>query len=467
MQSAQASPSNTSSATTQSASADQVVATIPVGTNPGAIAVNPSTNTIYVANSNSPNTSGSISVINGTTNTVTTTIPLSSSAMDINPNTNMIYSISVYGPLGVSVINGSTNQVVTTIPTQGGPTGISVNPDTNQIYVAETEHKTGGPVGFIQTINGTTNTVANTASVDIANGNMIVNPNTNQVYLQSAWDGSIIVFDGTTQTVSAKIPGGTIGELAINLVTNRLYDTSEGNPEIIDTNTNAVIGTIQVGNAAFIGLNPNTNEIYVGSGGYSGASSNTIYVINGSTDAIVQTLQVGSDNHIIQTNPIAVNSNTNKIYVANFNSNSVSVIGGSSSSTTVPSPPQNLQTTAGNAQVSLSWATPSNNGGSPITNYNVYRGTSSGSETLLTQIGNATLYNDTTVTNGQAYFYKVTTVNSVGESPQSNEASTTPTAPASGIVVYNTQSTSGTVSSSPYQITFLISMQALAVTTSL
>src|SRR2546427_7737045 len=56
---------------------------------------------------------------------------------------------------------------------------------------------------------------------------------------------------------------------------------------------------------------------------------------------------------------------------------------------TVPSAPQNLQAAAGNAQVSLSWTAPSSNGGSAITNYKIYRSTSSGTETLLTKIGKA------------------------------------------------------------------------------
>src|SRR5690242_21519100 len=54
---------------------------------------------------------------------------------------------------------------------------------------------------------------------------------------------------------------------------------------------------------------------------------------------------------------------------------------------------------------------------------------SSGTETLSATIGNITSYNDGTVTNGQTYFYKVTAVNSIGESSQSNEASATPTMP--------------------------------------
>ena len=123
-------------------------------------------------------------------------------------------------------------------------------------------------------------------------------------------------------------------------------------------------------------------------------------------------------------------------------------------STTVPGSPTNLAATAGNAQVSLSWTAPSNNGGSAITNYKIYRSTSSGTETLLATVGNVSSYTDTGLTNGQAYFYKVTAVNSVGESAQSNEAGATPAAPSSnGIALGNVQSTSGTVSIPPYQIT--------------
>jgi subtilase family serine protease len=102
---------------------------------------------------------------------------------------------------------------------------------------------------------------------------------------------------------------------------------------------------------------------------------------------------------------------------------------------TVASAPQNLKATAGNAQVALSWSSPSSNGGSAITNYNVYRGTSSGGETLLATLGNVLAYTDTPVTNGQTYYYQVTATNSVGESSRSNEASATPTAKTLAVTV--------------------------------
>jgi hypothetical protein len=107
-----------------------------------------------------------------------------------------------------------------------------------------------------------------------------------------------------------------------------------------------------------------------------------------------------------------------------------------------PGAPTGLTAHAGNSQVSLSWTAPASNGGSAITGYNVYRGTTAGGEGLTpVSTPTSTTFTDTGLANGQAYYYTVKAVNSVGTSPASNEASATPvvsvTAPSSptGLVV--------------------------------
>ena len=97
---------------------------------------------------------------------------------------------------------------------------------------------------------------------------------------------------------------------------------------------------------------------------------------------------------------------------------------------TVPGAPQGLGATAGDATIALVWSPPGSDGGSPITNYKIYRGNSSGGESFFTEIGNILAYLDTGLTNGHTYYYKVSAVNAVGDGPLSNEASATPTAPA-------------------------------------
>lgn len=70
--------------------------------------------------------------------------------------------------------------------------------------------------------------------------------------------------------------------------------------------------------------------------------------------------------------------------------------------------------------VSLNWkASTSSN----VVGYNVYRGSNTGSYGLLNSMNSTTSYTDSTVQNGQTYFYVVTAVDSAGgESPYSNVA---------------------------------------------
>jgi CSLREA domain-containing protein len=113
-----------------------------------------------------------------------------------------------------------------------------------------------------------------------------------------------------------------------------------------------------------------------------------------------------------------------------FDNITVTDLGGSAS-TTVPTAPSLTSATGSTGSVALQWSAPSNDGGSAITGYNVYRATSSGNETLLASVANQTSYTDTSVTNGTTYFYTVAAVNSVGTGAQSNELSATPGAASS------------------------------------
>jgi len=94
---------------------------------------------------------------------------------------------------------------------------------------------------------------------------------------------------------------------------------------------------------------------------------------------------------------------------------------------TFPEPPINLQATAGDGFVNLTWQGPADNGGAPLLPFNIYRDTSPGAATLLGTAGNTSFTSsDTTVTNGQTYYYRVRSVNMVGESDPSNEVAVTP-----------------------------------------
>jgi hypothetical protein len=84
-----------------------------------------------------------------------------------------------------------------------------------------------------------------------------------------------------------------------------------------------------------------------------------------------------------------------------------------------------LTAAAGKGQVTLTWTVP-NDGGRPITAYQVFRGPASGTETLVQTLSTGTTYVDPGRTGGTTYYYKVAAVTVAGTGAFSNEASATP-----------------------------------------
>ncbi len=94
------------------------------------------------------------------------------------------------------------------------------------------------------------------------------------------------------------------------------------------------------------------------------------------------------------------------------------------SAVTRPATPSGLTATAANTQVALRWtASPG------AVSYNIYRSTTKGAEVKIATLPatiTAVSYIDTGLTNGKTYYYKITAVNSAGESARSQEVSATP-----------------------------------------
>ena len=94
---------------------------------------------------------------------------------------------------------------------------------------------------------------------------------------------------------------------------------------------------------------------------------------------------------------------------------------------TIASAPQSFTAINGSAQVLLNWTSPASNGRSAITGYDIYRGTVSGAETLLTTVGNISSYLDTLgLSNGITYYYLICAINSVGLGTNFSRISTIP-----------------------------------------
>jgi titin len=103
-----------------------------------------------------------------------------------------------------------------------------------------------------------------------------------------------------------------------------------------------------------------------------------------------------------------------------------------------PDAPINLVGVAGNAQISLTWSPPPNNGGSAITDYVIQYSSNSGSTwtTFADTVSTATSVTVTGLTNGTAYLFRVAAKNAVGTGSNSSSSNgltplTVPGAPSS------------------------------------
>lgn len=123
----------------------------------------------------------------------------------------------------------------------------------------------------------------------------------------------------------------------------------------------------------------------------------------------------------------AVSSVVSAVYLRGSSINSTEAYAAASTGTQdmAPGAPTLVSASPGDAQVSLSWTAPESDGGSPITGYRVYDWTQGSSPAVVANPSGTS----TTVpglTNGNTYYFEVTAVNAVGESPLSNEISAMP-----------------------------------------
>src|SRR5712692_3265852 len=278
-----------------------VVTTIPMpgsgdfSNSGGEIAVNPATNMIYVHNYAACRCATEVVALDGSDNTVIATImtimsPQSSAGamgLAVNSLTNTIYAVTTddsgFATGTLWVINGDTNSITTTIPLpfNGLPSGVGVNESTNTVYVNNQQNP---PALFV--INGNDNTITTTISIPtVPQGGVAINPTSNRVYVACASRGLTVV-NGDDNTVIT-----TIGVDArwpdYNPITNRVYvgQLLNHNLAIIDADTNAILQLLDLQPS---GLFPTGTAVNQGTG--------LIYTVGVQFGNTTPTLDVIQDN---------------------------------------------------------------------------------------------------------------------------------------------------------------------------
>jgi fibronectin type 3 domain-containing protein len=168
---------------------------------------------------------------------------------------------------------------------------------------------------------------------------------------------------------------------------------------------------------------------------WSASTGATSYHVKRSTSSGTETqISAPTSNSFTDT---TVTNGTKYFYVVSaVNSASESVNSSEVSATptapaTAPGTPTGLAATGGNAQVSLTWSSSTG-----ATSYHVKRSTTTGGPFTTTLASpTATNYVDATVTNGTAYFYVVSAVNTAGESANSAQVTATPAGAAVNVTI--------------------------------
>ena len=321
--------------------AHTIIATIHTGGAPNAVAINPGTNRIYTADV----FDNMISVVDGSTDTIAARIQGSIANptgyvenVAVNPVSNRVYvsgtRISNHvtnTPVHtnrVTVIDGETNAILTSIPVGSQPDDLAVNPITNMIYVANVADNR------VSVINGNTNLVDKTVAVGRAPPQIGINSVTDRIYVLSTLDNNVTVIDGTANDfVTAIDVGSEPLFLAVDTDLNRVYvaNSASNNVSVIDGADDTVIDTIDVGTAPqAIGINPTTGLLYV-----TNFDDDTVSVIDRNTRQVVDTINLDAD---AGPQSITVNPLSNRVYVANLTDATVSVINGDTDQVTATVP---------------------------------------------------------------------------------------------------------------------------------
>jgi len=335
------------------AAAQTLITTVTAGAYPIAIAVNPTTNKIYVVNQNSNN----LTVIDGATydtNTVLTgNVP---NAVAVNAVTNKIY-VANWGSASVTVVDGATNRT-TTVSAGDHPFTVAVNTVTNKIYVANytsnnvtvidgaTDRTTTASAGsnpYALAVNAATNKIyiADSGSNDVAiiDGTtnlttmvaagiypraVAIDPFANKIFVVNYNSGNVSVIDGATNLVTTVAAGTYPIAVTVNPITGQAYVTNSGSGTVttIDETTLCTTTVAAGSSPTAIDIDLMTNKAYLTNNIWEG----TVTMIDGANDSTTS-ISLGNDTW---PSAIVVNPLTNSVYVADTVVNSVSIIAGAS-----------------------------------------------------------------------------------------------------------------------------------------
>ena len=277
---------------------------------PKGIAVDPAGGRVFAASY----TGNSLVVIDSAAGRIMRTVPdiPSPNQVAYDPGLNRIY-ITNRDQSTLTVLDGATYAVLATVPVGLLPFGVAVNPTTHRVYVANFES------ARVDVVDGLNNVVL--ARVSLTNSKptfVAVDEARNVAYaLTSLGEVYKIKADNTAERWLHLADSGLVG-LAFNPALDRLYISSyAGLVYVIDAATAGQVAQVAVpGEPHALAVNPNGNAIFVA------ARGTEVYRIDGADNSYSGAATVGNGDG----DGVAVDAGTNRIFVANFADNSVTML---------------------------------------------------------------------------------------------------------------------------------------------
>jgi uncharacterized protein len=239
-------------------------------------------------------------------------------AIAVNPITNRIY-VANSGSGTVSVIDGATDAVTATVPVGDLPYVVAVNVLTDKIYVSKTFSNT------TTVIDGKTNQTS-ILKAGVQADAIAVGYGSNRIFMTSYEGSKVTIVDGKNESVATvDVDTHLWGITAVDAIaTKRIYLTGSGSSKLwmIDEKTNALTSVATGEIPCAVAVDPVAKRVYVANYG-----SDSVTVIDAASDAasqkVIATVQVGE-----HPQAVAVDSGTHRAYVANTGNSTVSVIDG-------------------------------------------------------------------------------------------------------------------------------------------
>jgi YVTN family beta-propeller protein len=289
---------------------DFTATTLNVGAYPEALAVDPSTNQVFVVNSNSNN----VSVFDASNDSLVATIAVGFYPVAIadDPPTSRVF-VADYGSYIVSVIDASNDSLVATITVGGLPIAIADDPSTGQVFVAASS-------GSLSVIAVSSDSVVATVSVGSYLLALADDPSTKQLFVANYFSNDVEVIAASSDTLAATVNVGSYPiALADDPATGQVFVANSGSNSlsILRASNDSLVATLNVGSYPIaVADDPATEQVFV-----TNFNSNNTSVIAASNDSLIATVAVGTAPYAMADGPF-----TDQMFVANSGSNNVSII---------------------------------------------------------------------------------------------------------------------------------------------